>query len=169
LSGGNPALQPLETLLDLGHEQGFTFAMETQGSMAKPWFSKLDYLVLSPKPPSSGMNTRWERLNESVEASQSTLHGIQTSLILKIVVFDDADYAFAREVHARFPQLPVCLQVGNSAPAQPQNAWRGAEDAAEMSRDGVEWLLQKVAHDNWFNVTILPQLHVLLWGNARGV
>jgi 7-carboxy-7-deazaguanine synthase len=58
LSGGNPALQPLELLLDLGHERGFTFALETQGSIAREWFAKLDYLVLSPKPPSC-METDW--------------------------------------------------------------------------------------------------------------
>jgi 7-carboxy-7-deazaguanine synthase len=48
LSGGNPALQPLEELIDLGHARGCTFALETQGSVAKSWFAKLDHLVLSP-------------------------------------------------------------------------------------------------------------------------
>src|SRR5687767_8277517 len=33
LSGGNPALQPLEPLLDLGHATGLRFALETQGSV----------------------------------------------------------------------------------------------------------------------------------------
>src|SRR5688572_15697251 len=53
VSGGNPALQPLDGLLDLGHQRGHTFALETQGSRPQEWFSKLDHLVLSPKPPSS--------------------------------------------------------------------------------------------------------------------
>lgn len=35
LSGGNPALQPLESLIDLGHQLGYRFAMETQGSVAQ--------------------------------------------------------------------------------------------------------------------------------------
>jgi 7-carboxy-7-deazaguanine synthase len=169
LSGGNPALQPLQTLLDLGHNRGCTFAMETQGSIAKDWFRKLDHLVLSPKPPSSCMNTKWERLSECIAAAQSTLGGVQTSLVLKIVVFDEADYEFAREVHMRFSQVPICLQVGNVAPSQPQNGWTGDVDAAEMSRVRIEWLLELAARDSWFNVTILPQLHVLLWGNKRGV
>jgi 7-carboxy-7-deazaguanine synthase len=169
LSGGNPALQPLEALLDLGHERGCTFAMETQGSLAKAWFAKLDHLVLSPKPPSSGMSLHWERLTECIEAAKSTSDGVAASINLKIVLFDDADYAFAREVHRRFPQLPMTLQVGNPSPAQPQNSWGEASDAAAMSRERVEWLLQKVARDGWLDVTILPQLHVLLWGNKRGV
>src|SRR2546430_5874263 len=29
LSGGNPAIQPLGELIDLGHEHGYTFALET--------------------------------------------------------------------------------------------------------------------------------------------
>src|SRR6185312_11456913 len=53
LSGGNPAIQPLGELLDLGHASGYSFALETQGSVAQSWFADLDYLTLSPKPPSS--------------------------------------------------------------------------------------------------------------------
>src|SRR5690348_13408634 len=37
LSGGNPAIQPLGELIDLGHETGYTFALETQGSVAQSW------------------------------------------------------------------------------------------------------------------------------------
>ncbi len=66
LSGGNPAIQPLEDLIDLGHSYGYTFAIETQGSVAQPWFAKLDYLTLSPKPPSSKQITRWDRLDRCV-------------------------------------------------------------------------------------------------------
>src|ERR1700687_3194788 len=38
LSGGNPAMQPLDALMEVGHTQGYTFALETQGSIAQPWF-----------------------------------------------------------------------------------------------------------------------------------
>src|ERR1700730_15205210 len=31
LSGGNPAIQPLGELIDLGHAHGYTFAIQTQG------------------------------------------------------------------------------------------------------------------------------------------
>jgi 7-carboxy-7-deazaguanine synthase len=50
LSGGNPALQPLDDLISLAHQSGHSLAMETQGSLAQPWFAKLDWLILSPKP-----------------------------------------------------------------------------------------------------------------------
>ena len=63
LSGGNPALQPLDDLISLAHQSGHSLAMETQGSLAQPWFAKLDWLILSPKPPSSGMETDWAALD----------------------------------------------------------------------------------------------------------
>ena len=83
LSGGNPAIQPLGPLIDHGHAQGYRFALETQGSVAKDWFAKLDTLVLSPKPPSSGMETDWGALAASIDAA-----GSKPRTVLKFVVFD---------------------------------------------------------------------------------
>ncbi|MGO8639145.1 hypothetical protein ACC840_36330, partial [Rhizobium ruizarguesonis] len=37
LSGGNPAIKPLRPLIELGHSQGYRFALETQGSVAQAW------------------------------------------------------------------------------------------------------------------------------------
>ena len=91
LSGGNPALQPLELLIKLGHRQGHRFAMETQGSQAQPWFAALDHLTLSPKPPSSGMPFRKERFDACLAAA-----GTETQLSLKLVIADEADYQWAK-------------------------------------------------------------------------
>jgi 7-carboxy-7-deazaguanine synthase len=154
LSGGNPALAPLESLLECGRARGLTFALETQGSVAKPWFSQLEYLVLSPKGPSSGMETDWEVL-----ASCCAAAGAQTRCCLKIVVFDEADYLFAREAARRLPELPVYLQAG-TPPA--------AEELKSAIAQHLTWLLERAGRDGWYEVTILPQLHALLWGRARG-
>lgn len=152
LSGGNPALHDLEPLLDLGREKGLTFAMETQGSKSKAWFAKLDFLVLSPKPPSSQMTADWNAVARCIKCAGAA------PVSLKFVVFDESDYAFARAGSIRFPHVPVYLQVGTEAPAD-----------AENIRAKTEWLLARVARDGWFDATILPQLHVLLWGDKRGV
>jgi 7-carboxy-7-deazaguanine synthase len=160
LSGGNPALQPLEPLLDLGHEQGFSFALETQGSVAKEWFAKLDHLVLSPKPPSSAMETDWESLRNCIAAAATS-----TQVVLKVVVFDDADYAYAREVQRRFSSVPIVLQVGTMVASSSDAGANGKVDITQST----EWLLRRASLDRWFDVTILPQMHVLLWGNKRGV
>jgi 7-carboxy-7-deazaguanine synthase len=162
LSGGNPAIQPFGELINLGHNNGYRFALETQGSIAKDWFVDLDVLVLSPKPPSSAMATDWAALDACLNASQG-----KPQAVLKIVVFDDADYAYARKAAARHPQLPVYLQPGNHPPP-PTDA-----DDAVVDRDGLmqrmRWLVDKVTQDRWFEARVLPQLHVLLWGNKRGV
>ncbi len=164
LSGGNPALQPLARLIAFGRRKGHTFALETQGSMAQPWFAELDWLILSPKPPSSGMATDWDDFEACLNAAKGRPH-----CTLKIVVFNDADYSFAQRVAARYPALPVYLQVGNPAPLTAA----GGAVANEADIDDVlqrfRWLVGKVTADRWFAATVLPQLHVLAWGNKRGV
>ncbi len=163
LSGGNPAIQPLGELIRLGHARGYTFALETQGTIYKNWFSELDYLTVSPKPPSSGMKTDWRRLTSCLEAA-----GDHTQTSLKVVVFDDADYEYAREVGRRYPEAPMYLQVGNDDPPGPEPGDATEPDNAKLL-DRYEWLVEKVLADRWNEATVLPQMHVLLWGNKRGV
>lgn len=162
LSGGNPAIQPFGSLIARGHKEGYRFALETQGSIAKDWFADLDTLVLSPKPPSSGMGTDWQALDDCLRAAANG-----PTIALKVVIFDDRDYDYARDVAARYPHLPVYLQPGNHTPPQPDT------DDAVVDIDGVmermRWLVDKVSADRWFEARVLPQLHVLIWGNRRGV
>ncbi len=33
----------------------------------------------------------------------------------------------------------------------------------------LSWLTEKTKHAQWHEVHVLPQLHVLMWGNKRGV
>jgi len=161
LSGGNPAIQPMAELIALGRAEGYGFAIETQGSVAREWFSQLDMLVLSPKPPSSEMETDWEVLQHCVDAAKGA------ATVLKIVVFDEADYAYARGAAARYPDLPIYLQPGNHTPPPPE------DDAAVVDQDGIDarmrWLVDRVIADRWHAARVLPQLHVMLWGNKRGV
>jgi 7-carboxy-7-deazaguanine synthase len=161
LSGGNPALQPLGGLVERGSREGYTFAIETQGTVAKDWFGDLDHLTLSPKPPSSGMQTDWERLAACVRAA-----GERTETVMKVVVFDEADYAYAREVADRFPGVPIYLQVGNDNPPGPDD---DTEPDVTSLLNRYAWLSEKVLADRWNEATVLPQLHVLVHGNKRGV
>lgn len=161
LSGGNPAIQPLGALIKLGQGKGYRFALETQGSVVRRWFSDLDMLVLSPKPPSSGMVVDWDIFADCVAAAK----GAQS--VLKIVVFDEIDYQWARDVAGRYPDLAVYLQPGNHTPPPPD------DDAALVDQEGVDarmrWLVDRVIEARWFTAKVLPQLHVMLWGNKRGV
>jgi len=162
LSGGNPAIQPLGPLIQQGQAQGYRFALETQGSVSRSWFADLDVLVLSPKPPSSAMATDWEALRACVDAAAS-----RPRIVLKFVVFDEADFAYARDAAAQFPHLPVYLQPGNHTPPGPQDDDACIDTEGILRRMG--WLVDRVIADRWFTAHVLPQLHVLLWGNKRGV
>jgi 7-carboxy-7-deazaguanine synthase len=152
LSGGNPALQPLRDLLVLGHRHHYTFCMETQGSVFRPWMTELDALICSPKPPSSGMGTDWQTLEQCLF--------IYRQVYLKVVVFDENDYQYAREVNRRYPSIPFYLQAGNETVGH-------FDLAAVLAK--LEWLIGRVTQDRWNTVTVLPQLHTILWGNKRGV
>lgn len=159
LSGGNPAIQPFGELIELGQDKGYRFAMETQGSISQDWFANLDMLVLSPKPPSSGENVDWDKFDDCLIKAQSV------NTVMKIVVFDEEDYLWAKEVAENYEQFACYLQPGNHTPP--------TSDDETIDMDGIytryEWLVERSLSDQWFNVKILPQLHVLLWGNKRGV
>lgn len=161
LSGGNPAIQDFSALIAQGKDRGYGFAMETQGSIAQDWFSELSMLILSPKPPSSGESVDWARFDDCLKRAG------QVTSVMKIVIFDADDYDWARDVADRYPDLPLYLQPGNHTPPPPE-----AEDA-RIDMDGImtryEWLIDKALGDHWYRPTILPQLHVLVWGNKRGV
>lgn len=158
ISGGNPAIQDFTQVIELGKARGYRFACETQGSISKPWFADLDTLVLSPKPPSSGESTNWQAFDACLAAA-----GTAPQAVMKIVIFDDTDYRWAKDAAARYPQLPLYLQPGNPDvdPSQPVDL--------EEATGRLLWLIEKVTDDHWFTPRVLPQLHVLVWGNKRGV
>ncbi|WP_386060444.1 7-carboxy-7-deazaguanine synthase QueE [Thalassobacillus hwangdonensis] len=164
ISGGNPALLVhLKELIDPLHAQGCEVALETQGSRWQDWFVDIDDLTISPKPPSSGMDTNWETLDSIIERMQKEGKSDQTSL--KVVIFDEDDLAYAEKVHQRYPGVPFFLQVGNDDLEE-----SNAENLASVLLTKYEWLIDQVVQSSTLNrVRVLPQVHALLWGNKRGV
>ncbi|GAA4714346.1 7-carboxy-7-deazaguanine synthase QueE [Brevibacillus fulvus] len=162
VSGGNPALLAhLDELIALLHREGIEVALETQGSRWQDWFLQIDQLTISPKPPSSGMNTDWAVLDNIVES----LTANRRSLSLKVVVFDEADWQYACGVHKRYPHVPFYLQPGNDDLTE-------ADPALLLARllERYKALVDKtMASAELRAVRILPQLHTWLWGNKRGV
>ena len=156
LSGGNPAIQDFGPLIRRGLDEGYGFACETQGSIVRPWFSDLAMLVLSPKPPSSGEEMDWAAFDTCLAVRPA-------NTVLKIVIFDDSDFRWAQDVAGRYSDLPLYLQPGNpeTDPALPVDLGQAT--------GRLEWLIDKTLSAGWFAPRILPQLHVLVWGNKRGV
>jgi 7-carboxy-7-deazaguanine synthase len=151
LSGGNPALHHLDELVDQMNSAGFCVAVETQGTLYKSWLERCSLVTVSPKPPSSKMEQDLDQL-----AAFAELPGIN----FKVVIFDDADLEFARDVHLRYPEIPFYLQVGNDL----------ANDDRESLLSRLDWLSQAAMQDKSLSrAIVLPQLHVLMYGNKRGV
>ncbi|MGE6379616.1 7-carboxy-7-deazaguanine synthase QueE [Peribacillus muralis] len=164
ISGGNPALlKNLNGLIALLHEHEMKIGVETQGSRWQDWFLDIDELTLSPKPPSSGMNTDFtvlDRIMENLADRNPNNH-----VSLKIVVFNEEDYQYAKRIHGRYPGIPFYLQVGNddSRTADDQQLIGGLLKKYEELIDKV------IADDELNDVKVLPQLHTYIWGNKRGV
>jgi 7-carboxy-7-deazaguanine synthase len=159
ISGGNPALlKNLGVLISELKQRDIKVALETQGSRWQDWFTEIDDLTISPKPPSSGMKTDFDILSQ-------ILGNVRVQPSLKIVIFDDVDYEYAKTVHAKYPDIPLYLQVGNSDTS--------TSDKTRLLNDLLgkyEWLIDKTMADQDFkNIRVLPQLHTLIWGNKRGV
>lgn len=165
ISGGNPALLAhVGTLVDLLHENGIQVALETQGSKWQPWMTQINDLTISPKPPSSGMVTDFAQLDFILEQLKAASNPEQ-QVSLKVVVFDDVDFNFAKKVHSRYPEIPFFLQVGNDEIKTKDNIY-----LTSHLLEKYEWLINKTIESDELNdVRVLPQVHALIWGNKRGV
>lgn len=160
ISGGNPLLHKgIGELISLCHEEGWKVAVETQATFWQDWLLEVDDITLSPKPPSSGMLTDFDKLDVFMEKLQDT------NASLKIVIFDETDFEFAGQVHLRYPAVPFFLQVGNDDITT-------TDDARLIGSllERYEWLIDISTDSSIMNdVKVLPQLHALVWGNKRGV
>jgi 7-carboxy-7-deazaguanine synthase len=175
LSGGNPALHELGDVVEGLGRAGFRTAVETQGSRWRDWLGRVQRLCVSPKPPSSGMETDWDVLDRFMApaAARASANG-EPWAFLKVVVFDDADYEFACRVHERYPALPFFLSAGNDAGSTVADVER--EDPRSLARVRNDlcvrsaWLAAKAMRDERMErARVQSQYHVLLWGNKAGV
>lgn len=163
ISGGNPALirQPMADLIDLLQAEGIQVGLETQGTFYQDWFQKIDDLTISPKPPSSLMKTDWAKLDNIIEQLEKG----KVNYTLKVVIFDDADFNYAKEVYKRYEQngKVFYVSVGNEDSAE-------GGDISPRLLEKLDWLWEKVLSDPQANnFRPLPQLHTLVWANRRGV
>jgi 7-carboxy-7-deazaguanine synthase len=160
LSGGNPALLELGTLVIALRREGMRVAVETQGSRWRDWLADVDRLVISPKPPSSGMAD-----SEGLAALRVFMGHVTSapSPALKIVVFNQTDLDWAAQRHCDHPQLPLFLSAGTDV-GLPE------EKTLASLRDRYRWLCETVARRaDLRDASVLPQLHVVAWGTAKGV
>lgn len=163
VSGGNPALHDLSVLVAELQGGGRKVAVETQGSVWKPWLGAVDRLTVSPKPPSSEMATgRHAEQFQAFMIKAAEGRDANERLVLKIVVFDETDLAWAKAVAGDWSSIPLFLSAGTPVPAP--------SDLLGAVASRFRWLCEAVAADpDLGRARVLPQLHVVAWGDARGV
>jgi 7-carboxy-7-deazaguanine synthase len=161
LTGGNPAMWHLGPLVDRLHMHGHAVAIETQGSLWPDWAARLDYITVSPKPPSSGQHPlkdtwvldKWLALPHAV---------------LKVVVADDADLDWVMDFAAH-RSAPTYLQPCNAHTDPTGESNEPLNDAQRLDvLAAFAALADKVMARGWSNVTVLPQLHVIANGGGPG-
>ncbi len=148
VSGGNPAIwqKELPTLVEELQIGGWRVNIETQGSVPNDAFKQANTVTLSPKGPSSGMKLDTDKLAQCV-----ALAGKRA--VFKFVVGGPPDMRFAMDIAQRHPEVPVYAQPVTVKGAFPYLATlcETVAQTPELSR--------------W---KVIPQLHVLAWGNERG-
>lgn len=178
ITGGNPALHDLSTLIDLLHEHGWLVSVETQGSKWRKWLLDVDRLCLSPKPPSANVKYQFNVVqrffNEALEARASGERDYHW-LFIKIPIFDLKDLEWAVKVRKQLSDAILYLSAGNDASRSVGSPTRiDTRDLTEIRRDllnRTRKLVERVyafpellTHD----VFVQTQYHVLLWGNEKG-
>ena len=153
LTGGNPCIHDLQPLISKLQAAAYAIHVETQGSVWQDGLQLVDMINLSPKPPSSGMHHKKLALDEFIANARN--------LQLKIVVLTPEDYQYARQLHRQYPDIPMVLQVCN----EPDN------DTIENLMARYRSLVSMAINDAGINdnVRVLPQMHVLAWGNRRAI
>jgi len=160
LTGGEPTLQKeLPVLAGLLKELGHHLTVETNTTIFPVASVPLiDLWSLSPKLPSAGENyLRYpiiERFFTALEPERQQW---------KFVLRDDEDEQKLRTLLERYPafaqrQLPIILQPEGDAATPDYPA-------------ALEQLIERVRVPFWdaYNVRVLPQMHVIVWGRRRWV
>lgn len=161
LSGGNPALLELGPLVALFHDAALEVAVETQGSRWKPWLAETDRLVVSPKGPSSGMDSPEHRHAFTRFMACAAETGALPTL--KAVIFDAADLEHARWLAVTWSDLPLYLLTGTDVGV-------AEEETLRQLLARLCWLSETVAVDPILrHAHVGVQQHVLAWGTRKGV
>jgi 7-carboxy-7-deazaguanine synthase len=161
LTGGNPALLELGGLVAELRERAYRVAVETQGSRWRDWLGDVNTVVVSPKGPSSGMDTPAHR--RALRAFLATAQGTGVDLALKVVVFDEGDLRYAEELAGQHDAVPLFLSVGT-------DVGLGEPETVHALLERLRWLCEVTARRSSLRrARVAPQLHVLAWGTRRGV
>ena len=152
LTGGNPAMHDLESLIEALHLIDVEVNMETQGSLFPKWLHLIDLLTISPKHINSGNATDLTKLREELDR----IDGGWTEFQIKPLVFVDKDGNVSKDdleylelIVKNFNDCEITAQLGDDSiyTGLSYNEKYGAL-VAEIGK-----------RREWANVRVLPQLH----------
>ena len=171
ITGGDPVMHDLTELVNEIGDSRVKVAIETEGYLFKSWLRDCTLIHVSPKGPSSGMlGTKYDydEMKMKIEP-YAAIAGI-TEVILKVVIFTEEDYKFARQLHRDFPSLEMYLSIGTrlKTPSGSPITDEGTVKALIL-RDMQIWFEHMSRDSVMADCHIFPQLHVLAWGTRQGV
>lgn len=125
--------------------------LQTNGLHCNSSFGLIHTVSMDMKTPSTG-----EKSNEDL------IFKLKPKDEVKTLIQDEKDYRYALRINKKV------VSVGCSQVLQPLNLI--SKDNTMTLLDKYKWICDLVLKDSrWKNVRVIPQLHVFLWGNKRGV
>lgn len=177
ISGGNPALWDLSLLVDALHSQGALVCLETQGTVYKPWIPDCDLIYVAPKGPGMGANPDTSIFHFStfmlslrngiMQQYGTTNHHSGPDVVIKVPIFTREDLDFAIQVQKVAQNYPIVLMVGNLIPEGKADYDNVLGCLIAQYNYVIDTVIQH--YPGLVGCQILPQMHVMLWGNKQGV
>ncbi len=177
LSGGNPCIHDMSIFIEanrmgLLNGKNRLIAVETQGSKWTDWLLQCDYVTISPKGPGMGEKFEPEKFNVFI-ANLGPRTFYSGHCCVKIPVFDQRDIELVVEIMDRWPSTRdiMHISIGNVNPPAPALSDLQEQDLSihrfrEITLDNYARTLDVVMRDPRLSgVSVLPQLHTLIWGN----
>lgn len=175
LTGGNPCMHSITDFIWRSRQMGFKFALETQGTIVPLWLDQMDHITISPKGPGMGERFEQSKFETFIWNIQNSWDTIPRSCI-KIVVFDQRDLDFAREVFNLvrgkygYSNDQLFLSLGNETP--PEIDGHSPVSQGELIHtmlNNYRVLFEDIQQDIYLSqVRFLPQWHCMVWGNDKG-
>jgi 7-carboxy-7-deazaguanine synthase len=153
LTGGEIAQfrNKLGGLVAFLREKGIHIVLQTNGLHYNTYFKLIHTVSMDAKTPSTGEKSNLDLILKLDPKDE-----------VKTLISDRRDYEYAIKVNEKVKQAR-CRQI-----LQPLNLV--GQDNTQDLIDKLKWIGDLVLSDRrWYNVRVLPQVHVLLWGNKRGV
>jgi 7-carboxy-7-deazaguanine synthase len=170
-SGGNPVVHDLTELVKLLHAKNYQIKVETQGSLWKPWLEIVDHIIMSPKPPSSGMLKKAGVYAQFLEKIGYDL----IDIALKYVIFDQVDLDFALNSYIQLttsPRISYTVRQGLQRRGIYLSCGTKATDDRNTLGERYAWLCETALRffaGYSIKLTVLPQLHVVAYLHKLGV